>query len=454
MQTNLAYTGLGTQGDTTFISGDAAPAANNAIPQWLPTPSSYPLFSTGEPSLATGSDTGVQYGFLYNWCATSGAQSSACSNSATTASIDAGVSICPAGWRIPTADEFVALNDELNGGQTWFPDPTDNGLISDWLGVFAGSWTGQGNTFWGTGGAGMYWAMSATNGAAMFDFNETDVSPPSSSVMTSSYAAIRCVAEEPPLLMQQVTIDNCPTDRTMAVDARDERTYWIRRIPNTREGGGDLCWMQTNLAYGGGGNNRFGDVVNLTEIDDGETWSFTEAFFMVPASANPTTYPGMPSTATDGGAMAGRRQFGYFYNWCAAMGGPSLNPGACQTAVAVQPSQNTSICPAGWRLPTGGSGGEFELLNNEVNEGWTNIDNVGGDWQWGDPIDIGLLRNWLGMRTGQWEAGVGFFSTDGNYWSSNIADSTTAQILTFNPHGVGLSPMTRTMGAPMRCVRE
>ena len=52
-----------------------------------------------------------------------------------------------------------------------------------------------------------------------------------------------------PLVLQAVTTSSCPTERTLAVDARDNHTYWIQKMPDGK------CWMLTNLAYAAGSNN-------------------------------------------------------------------------------------------------------------------------------------------------------------------------------------------------------
>lgn len=46
--------------------------------------------------------------------------------------------------------------------------------------------------------------------------------------------------------MQLITSANCPATRIRAVDARDNRTYWVQATPDGK------CWMLTNLAYAGG----------------------------------------------------------------------------------------------------------------------------------------------------------------------------------------------------------
>jgi len=271
--------------------------------------------------------------------------------------------------------------------------------------------------------------------------------------------AVRCVAE-PVLVMQEVTLDNCPLERTLAADARDGRTYWIRRIPNTRQGGGDLCWMETNLAYAGGGDNRFGDVMpigttpgtltagtsapgilipGVTGVGqvcggDNAAASFGRGCFWEPLGSNPTTYPQQPSTST-----AGTGQFGLLYNWCAAMGGQT----ACEPGWVADPAVN--ICPAGWRLPTGQSTtGEFAILNNTINAG--NLSS-----------DIGLRINWLGQYGGNFLNGS--FSNQsfvgGGFWSSSAGTSVTFMALWFAPSFLDPAlSMGMGTGLAVRCVRE
>ena len=196
-------------------------------------------------------------------------------------------------------------------------------------------------------------------------------------------------------LMQTISTGNCPTTRIMAVDARDNRTYWVQKL------GGGKWWMLTNLAYGGGGTNTYGDVRTIDYATSGKTF-FTPRYY-VHAGANPTTNPTSPSTSTDGGATG--TQYGYLYNWCGAMGGQSL---ACvDNDLGPVPDMGTSACPAGWRLPVGGSGGgEFIALNAVINGGSTTT-------------DAGWRSTWLHQLGGSWDNGFGGSQGGGAlYWTS------------------------------------
>lgn len=234
-----------------------------------------------------------------------------------------------------------------------------------------------------------------------------------------------------PPAIQTITTANCSTSRTRTVDARDGRSYWVQRLADGK------CWMLTNLAYAGGGANTYGDVKTLTNGTGGSA-TYTVASYYVPPNANPTTEPTDPSTSTDGGATS--PQYGYLYNWCAAMGGQAT--AACANATTPTPDANVSVCPAGWRLPTG-SGGEVGALNTAVNGGLTNT-------------DAGLRTTWLAQRGGHYLQGdtqVSLQGTTAIYWSSTQAYADGARDLFFTATSVSTTGYdTKADGNAVRCV--
>jgi len=257
--------------------------------------------------------------------------------------------------------------------------------------------------------------------------------------------------------LQTITAANCPTERTRAVDARDGNTYWVRRI-------GDLCWMETNLAYAGGGTNTYGDALPTFTLGNSHTTSTQACYgnnatmaanptamcYWTPLNANPTSGTTDPSLATDGGIginnttadtrpTSTRAQFGYIYSWCTAMAGQSA---ACQTTTATQPDPSVSICPAGWRLPTGqATTGEFTLLNNTLNSGSTSSPS-------------GLFTNGLYMYAGAFVDGS--FNNQGSnsgYWASTVDGVNTAFRLYFTSADVNPArSANKGYGTAVRCV--
>jgi hypothetical protein len=189
-------------------------------------------------------------------------------------------------------------------------------------------------------------------------------------------------------ILQTITTSSCPTTRTMAMDARDDHTYWIQKL------GDGKCWMLTNLAYAGVGNNAYGDTKNISL---GAATSYTAAYYYVMSSSQSgfsqsySTSPTAPLTNTNGAG-----QYGYLYNWCAAMGAQA---NACNNS-STSGFTSTSICPRGWRLPTA-NGGEFAAL----------VSATGGNV-------AGLLSNWLGVYSGVYDGEFSSQGSYGDYWSS------------------------------------
>jgi uncharacterized protein (TIGR02145 family) len=256
--------------------------------------------------------------------------------------------------------------------------------------------------------------------------------------------------------MQLVNIDNCPTTQTMVVDARDNHTYWIRKIPGTGAGGSsDLCWMETNLAYAGGGTNTYGDVKTLTTVNSGamgNTAANVRTNVTTPTGAPQfTTSPTLPTTGNGADTGANGAQYGYHYNWCAAMGGPTVNPNACDLTSTSGTDPTASICPAGWRLPTAGANGTT-AQNNNTNEFW-NLNSVVNSGS--TASDAGLRTNWLGVYAGGVNT-TGNFSnvgTYGYYWSSSIYNASASYNLNYNSTGVTPAVnLNKATGFSVRCV--
>ena len=180
-------------------------------------------------------------------------------------------------------------------------------------------------------------------------------------------------------------------------------------------------------------------------VDTSNYWrcgQFHTATISRPPGANPTEYPQEPSIATDGGTASASRQFGYMYNWCAAMGNQQGTAACLNTATPIH-DPNVSICPAGWRLPTGAANtGELALLNDAVNAGSLTT-------------DIGLRTYWLGQRSGYRRGSTGEFASVGSwgaYWSSTSGNS-SARDLFFTTSRVSLTnSYSKQTGLAVRCL--
>ncbi len=336
---------------------------------------------------------------------------------------------------------------------SYYYDNATKSLIR--VGDFTGKWCGgsqaaQGNSIWQRHNTPERLIENADVTLVVSDYVQVDETDRTASSAKVTLTASRVVAGETvrytgemyvsslnnidnDLVMQKVTTANCPTTRTMAVDARDNRTYWLQKLSDGK------CWMLTNLAYAGGGIDAYNDTKTITLSSSGS--SYVQPRYHIPTGANPTTNPVQPSTDTAGGGSGEGRQYGYLYNWCAAMGAQT-STSACANATTPAPDAAVSICPSGWRLPTGtATTGDFTLLNNAVNGGLTNT-------------DAGLRSEWLAQRSGYWySSGFVYQGSNAYYWSSTQYSAVNAYYLSYYSSAVNPSNNSnKTNGFAVRCV--
>ncbi|MDR2063431.1 MAG: IPT/TIG domain-containing protein, partial [Candidatus Nomurabacteria bacterium] len=249
--------------------------------------------------------------------------------------------------------------------------------------------------------------------------------------------------------IQNITTISCPSTPTAVIDTRDNHYYAIAKMPDNK------CWMLTNLAYGGteaGTQFTSGAGQNTTtNVAASDTnWNRTNPPYNNQKQwVDPTV-----SAVTQGSgtrcAVAYRTtsssisytECGYLYNWCAALGAASAD---CNTSTngAVNPNAGVGICPAGWRLPTGGDDGEFQALYTALDSTYSNAVGTGSLWR-------GVIQS------GYFNGGVGLSSqgTNGSYWSATNSSSTFAHYLYITSSG--LSPKMNNgqkyLGISVRCV--
>ena len=190
------------------------------------------------------------------------------------------------------------------------------------------------------------------------------------------------------------------------VDTRDDNTYTVSKLADGR------CWMTQNLR-----------IINktITPADSDVTANYT-----IPASSLSGFDLGIYNTSnayvdSDGG----------FYNWYTATAGTG-------TQALSTHDQNTtvSICPKGWRLPTGGNGGEFNILDNSYDSSFLRS----------IPVNLTLSGNVaISSRGGQ--------GSYGEYWSSTIYSSGDAYDLSLNASNAGSAKhYDKINGFSVRCI--
>jgi uncharacterized protein (TIGR02145 family) len=260
--------------------------------------------------------------------------------------------------------------------------------------------------------------------------------------------------DAPPPTIQSITTANCPTSETATMDSRDNHHYLVKKMADNK------CWMLTNLAYGGSeagteftsgaGSSNTGTTISASST----YWDRTN-----PPYNNQKQWVN-PTTSTVGGAKCATAyrtsssalnytECGYLYNWCAALGTASAN---CNTSTSGTNITNAgvSLCPTGWRLPTGGSTGEFAMLNGMMN----------GDGGASTATDSTHAANWLssgvwrGVYSGHFNPGAGLSNQGaGYYWSATAGSSTYAYDLYFSPSTIRLDYTPgKYVGFAVRCV--
>ena len=123
------------------------------------------------------------------------------------------------------------------------------------------------------------------------------------------------------------------------------------------------CWMLDNLALGSSSSTiaLTPDNTNITanwtlpkSVTSGFT-TYTDALINV--AYNSTVPQGDDPLKTQ--AAAGSWKVGTYYNYCAATAGTY-----CPAAGSASGPVTQDICPKGWRMPSGGPGGEYQVIYN------------------------------------------------------------------------------------------
>lgn len=216
-------------------------------------------------------------------------------------------------------------------------------------------------------------------------------------------------------------------------DTRDNRLYSVSKLNTASDGSTTQCWMTQNLNLGAS------DIsVELNSTNTNITWSIPAATFNSWRVGSGTT-----SDATVGqfayrsGSDANGSPYGTYYNYYAASAGYVEGGSLSQDKFAT----SSNICPAGWRLPTGG------YTNSEYGKLLTaySVDSsAAGSTVLQETLHFplnGILYNGALANTSQ-----------GYYWSAYAAGN-GAYTLNFTSSTVSqTSNIIRAVGAAVRCV--
>ncbi len=207
-------------------------------------------------------------------------------------------------------------------------------------------------------------------------------------------------------------------------DTRDGNSYRIRKLADGK------CWMTENLKLVG--------PFKPDKTDSDVTWNRTDTnAFELTASYSGTWCDSVTSWCYNQSLVldSDNTAYGTYYNWYAATAGT----GKFETASGNAPS---SICPKGWRLPTGGGSSEFQGLYEHYDSPSLMLN-----------YESGPNFTLAGIRVGNT---TGYQGEYGRYWSSTAVNATTDTYY-LNIYPWYVSPeysVLRTRGHTVRCLAK
>ena len=272
--------------------------------------------------------------------------------------------------------------------------------------------------------------------------------------------------------MQEMTSAICAAstenETTRLTDTRDGKKYWVTKLADGN------CWMTQNLDLDltngtpltsddsdvssnwnpPRSTEKNGTVTSNTTNTETYSWDFglyaknnpddydsycdqvktmsgcdgwTDATNLAPAE---TEWTGSVDNTVSGSTYDAHFLIGNFYQWNAATAGTG-------GTISNYANATDSICPKGWRLPTGRSGGEFDTLVGDLNS-----------------TTITQAPYYFNPSGSIYRGSLGGAGDRGRYWSSTADSSTSyAYYLAFGSGYVNPSDVSdRYDGRSVRCL--
>ena len=399
------------------------------------------VYNSGNETTSQSGCTSTQAcNSYYSWLAATAGGKNVSDTAVTGDGYNAAYSICPKGWRLPTATTSNApattspnwktgdnyrlatayganLESQYYENTTAFYDNAGPGTTPNFL--LTGNY--YNGTFYHGNSYGHYWSSSSSSStdAYYLTFKSTNVYSVFSDSRRNGFA-VRCVLDDTRTLndiryMQDINSDivaNTTNNATgTLIDRRDNQKYTVTKI------NGNL-WMTRNLAIGcnGSGSTYGGNSIALqiTKNDSNisaATWPTVPTILQSMATVNSTTDPKMECSST----------YGAWYNFVATSAGTIT--GASNTTAAVY-----DICPSGWRLP---NNAEFSTITSSVSSF--------------NPSDGGRWANGSLSKVGE-----------GHYWGSDANNATQRYIIYYTSSTSTLATGTgdRPFGRYIRCIAK
>ena len=310
--------------------------------------------------------------------------------------------ICPKGWEIPSIGVLDNLYDVYDND----PYQLVNG---DPNFVFAG--IAHNGYIHRPGEHATYWASSVADkrkGYNMDIIENGGLGVDSSGFDKFDGLAIRCVAKTPSMqAFNKSTLANVG-DSIKLEDERDGKMYNVKKLADGN------VWMTENLRISG--KSISSDDSNLPE---------DESFYIPGSDIDDFT------TDYNKKAVYYDSTYGGYYNFYTATAGWG-------TDSVMSGNAPKDICPKDWRLPTGGSSGEFQALYNQYNSSAS---------MQGDPGFI--LSGYVGDGSVSGQGSLGYF------WSSTVANANRAYSLSLDSSGVyPVGSSNKRDGYSVRCMAK
>ena len=167
-------------------------------------------------------------------------------------------------------------------------------------------------------------------------------------------------------------------------DVRDNQTYAVAKL------GDEKCWIVENLRLDPGTatmsnqntNNPTADFLGIVNESDVSLSSNTLCATRGPECTDQIQYNAnnlnrsLTQTYNSDGNNVAWYGYGVYYNWYTATAGNGTFSTTEQSGPNHDGILSGDICPADWHLPTGGSSGEYDILNKVINNNSTTSDVV------------------------------------------------------------------------------
>lgn len=316
---------------------------------------------------------------------------------------------------------------------------------------------------------GNYWSRTSYSSARAYrlHFSSTGVSPGTANYDRYIGFSVRCIqspratwdsndgniVETDLRLMQDITKENfttkyCANDvvtnalvplgsTIKLMDSRDSKEHTIVKLEDGN------CWMQENLALSGSRTLTSGDSDvsrNFTLPADTTSWG-----------TNSTSNANAVQVKTGNISLSGWQEgYGNYYSWQAATAGTG------SSVMSNGGNATSSICPKGWKLPTGGrdASSQFQAL---FGAGGNNLVNGTAAADYQAKFEKIKAIPYLFPAAGDYN-GTHLDVPDvyGYYWSRTAYNSTYAYYLSFsvNDFFPGTNNTARYLGFSVRCIAE